>query len=91
MFSGISKLLVQNTTGNEAETTVVPCSRLNKGRHTGRELCSPDRDRTRDHKRETYYVLGWTRGETIWMDSADTSRLPLLGIILLILGICLYG
>lgn len=91
MFLGIFKFLVQNIIGNEVEIIVVSCLRLNKGRYIGRELCSLDRDRIRDYKREIYYVLGWIRGETIWMDFVDTSRLFLLGIILFIFGICLYG
>lgn len=53
-------------------------------------MSSPDRDRTREYKRETYYVLGWTGGEVIAMDSADMGLLPLLHIILLMLGMCLY-
>lgn len=82
IFSGISNLLVGNT--------VLPSSCLNKKCQTGRELSSPDRDRTREYKRETYYVLEWTRGEVIAMDSADMGLLPLLYIILLMLDVFVW-
>lgn len=80
-----------NTARAQTKTTAIPCSGMQNECQAGKQLCHPGRERSRVYKGMDL-SLEWTRGEMICMDSKDMDLLlPLQYIILLILGVFLYG
>ena len=80
-----------NTARAQTKTTAIPCLCMQNECQAGKELCHPGRERSREYKGMDLFMLEWTRGEMICMDSKDIHLLlPLQYIILLILGVCLY-